>query len=70
MRIRMSVVIILSVLFDSSRSEELLSQDPMIQLQQLCVRILDWFFYVVWGGMTIIQRVAMQGTRSVGYKDI
>jgi hypothetical protein len=42
----------------------------MIQHPEWYIKILDWSFYVAWGGVAIIQNVAIENTSSVGYQDI
>jgi hypothetical protein len=69
-RILISALIILLILSNSSRSEELSSQNSMIQHPEWNIKILDWSFYVAWGGVAINQNVAIKNTSSIGYKDI
>lgn len=70
MRIVISALFILLILSSNRRSEELLDQKPMIQHPEWYIKILDWSFYVAWGGVAIIHNVAIENTGSVGYKDI
>ncbi|MGB7291467.1 MAG: hypothetical protein WBD99_04765 [Thermodesulfobacteriota bacterium] len=70
MRIVISAVFILSILSSDVRSEQLLKENPMIQHPEWYIKILDWSFYVAWGGVAIIHNVAIENTSSVGYKDI
>jgi hypothetical protein len=70
MRIVISILFILLILSSNSRSEELLNENPMIQHPEWYIKILDWSFFVAWGGVAIIQNVAIENTSSLGYKDI
>ena len=49
---------------------ELSNKNPMIQHPEWYLKILDWSFYVAWGGVAIIQNVAIENTGSAGYQDI
>jgi hypothetical protein len=70
MRIVISTLVILFLLTSFSKSEVLLDKNPMVMHPEWYIKILDWSFYVAWGGVAIIHNVAIENTSSVGYKDI
>jgi hypothetical protein len=70
MRKLISALFIFLVLSSKGGSVEPSNKNPMIQHPEWCIKILDWSFYVAWGGVAIIHNVAIENTSSVGYKDI
>ncbi len=70
MRKLISALFIFLVLSSNGGSVEPSNKNPMIQHPEWYIKILDWSFYVAWGGVAIIQNVAIENTSSVGYQDI
>ena len=70
MRIVISTLVILFLLTSFSKSEVLLDKNPMVLHPEWYIKILDWYFYVAWGGVAIIHHVTIENTSDLIYKDI
>jgi hypothetical protein len=46
------------------------SRDLEIRRPELFIKILDWNFYVGWGGVAIIHHVTIENTSQTEYRDI
>lgn len=42
----------------------------MVQHPEWYIKILDWSFYVAWGGVAMINNVLIENTSDIGYEDI
>lgn len=46
------------------------SENLEVQRPELFIKIIDWNFYVGWGGVAIIHHVTIENTSQVEYRDI
>jgi len=70
MRTVISTLVMLFLLTSFSKSEALLDKNPMAMHPEWYIKILDWSFYVAWGGVAIIHHVTIENTSDLVYKDI
>jgi hypothetical protein len=70
MRAAIAALVILFILSSNSRSEELINENPIIHHPEWYTKILDWSFYVAWGGVAMINSVFIENTSNIGYDNI